>query len=100
MPKRNSPEIEPEIQEVRSEDAARDLADILGRALVLPEEQRAELVLRLLESLEGEPEEGAEEAWADVVADRIEELRDGRVQTISADEAMARVEERLRARRG
>ncbi|MFS8067514.1 MAG: addiction module protein, partial [Byssovorax sp.] len=40
-------------------------------ALALPEEERAELALDLIDSLDGPADEGVEEAWADEVDARV-----------------------------
>jgi len=47
----------------------------------------------------GEPDEGAEQAWAAVVAERIKSLEDGTARTVSADEAIAHARERLAKKR-
>ena len=55
---------------------------ILQDALGLPIEERAELALRILESLEGEPsEDDVEPAWAAEVKHRVEALRRGEAST-------------------
>ena len=74
---------------------------LLEAALALPEEERAELALRLVESLDGAgSDEGADDAWADEVAVRIEALRAGHAEIVSADEAFQAARRRLRAPRG
>ena len=62
---------------------------ILAKALELPEEERARLALRLSESLAGETAEDPEGEWAKEIARRIERLRDGTAETVSAAEALA-----------
>jgi putative addiction module component (TIGR02574 family) len=69
---------------------------LLNEAKALPEDQRAELVQELSATL---APPGVEEAWAKEVADRVEALRAGRVETIPADVVMARAREVLRVRR-
>lgn len=51
--------------------------DILQDALALPLGQRAELAAELLASLDGEPEEAVETAWAAEIASRVERIRRG-----------------------
>jgi len=46
-------------------------------ALVLPEQERAELAHRILLSLEDATEEGTEEAWRAEIARRVERIRNG-----------------------
>jgi putative addiction module component (TIGR02574 family) len=68
--------------------------------LALPEEDRADLAVDLLDSLDGPADEGAEEAWAAEVGARVTALREGRAEVIPFEEAMAAARERLKARRG
>jgi putative addiction module component (TIGR02574 family) len=56
--------------------------ELLKRALTLPLEERAELASSLMESLDLIQDEGAEAAWQEEIARRIEDLRTGRVKTV------------------
>jgi putative addiction module component (TIGR02574 family) len=78
---------------MRSADA------IAAEALALPTNERAALVLRLAESLDDEHDADAEDLWAAEVAARIEALRAGTAETITAEEALAEARARLTARR-
>jgi putative addiction module component (TIGR02574 family) len=78
---------------MRSADA------IAAEALSLPTNERAALVLLLAESLDDEHDADAEELWAAEVASRIEALRAGTAETITAEEALAEARARLMARR-
>lgn len=70
---------------------------LLQTALWLPEDQRAELALRLIESLDTAPEsDDAEASWATEIADRVEGLHTGRAVTVSLDEAIAGARAHLR----
>jgi putative addiction module component (TIGR02574 family) len=69
---------------------------LLDEAKALPEEQRAALVQELNATL---APPGVEEAWAEEVARRVEELRSRTVETIPADVVIARAREALRTRR-
>jgi putative addiction module component (TIGR02574 family) len=69
---------------------------ILEAALALPEEERAELALRLVESLEAAQDSQMEMAWAAEVADRVEALRAGRAETIPLEDAIANARGHLR----
>jgi putative addiction module component (TIGR02574 family) len=73
---------------------------IAVEALALPADERAALVLRLAESLDEEHDADAEDAWAAEVAARIETVRSGTAETITAAEALARARARLSSRRG
>lgn len=74
----------------------READAILNEALELPNAERAELALKLTASLDPEPEPGAGDAWAAEISRRIERLRNGTAQTVSADEALARARAGLR----
>ncbi len=68
---------------------------ILETALDLPDEERAELALRLVESLDGEPADDVEAAWAAEVKDRVEALRRGDAHTRPADEVSREAREHV-----
>jgi putative addiction module component (TIGR02574 family) len=53
--------------------------------------ERADLAHRILLSLEPE-DEGAEQAWSAEIKDRLDEMRRGRVQSISESEVFAEIE--------
>jgi hypothetical protein len=69
--------------------------DLAMTALSLPEPQRADLALRLIESLDGEPDPDAEQAWADEVRGRAAEVRAGTAVLVTADAAFQEAHERL-----
>ncbi len=56
--------------------------EILRKALSLPEQDRADLIGALIESLDIEVEEGVEEAWRAEIERRAKELDSGAVQSI------------------
>jgi len=68
---------------------------ILQTALDLPDKERAELALRLVESLDGEPASDVEAAWAAEVKDRVGALRRGEARTRPAAEVFREARERL-----
>ncbi|HKW99301.1 MAG TPA: addiction module protein [Bryobacteraceae bacterium] len=70
---------------------ARDVADILVDALALPSEARAALITSLLDSLEPEIDEGAEELWQQEILERIKQLDRGSVRPIPWLEARSRL---------
>jgi putative addiction module component (TIGR02574 family) len=59
-----------------------DVKDLLGRALDLPEEERAALAGWLIESLEAEAENGLESAWRQEIERRVKELDSGSVEAV------------------
>ncbi|HEY7249419.1 MAG TPA: addiction module protein [Methylomirabilota bacterium] len=71
-----------------------DPVKLLEEALKLAPEARAALAASLLESLEGEADEGAEAAWAAEIAKRIHEVDSGRVTPIPWPEARRRILDR------
>lgn len=73
------------------------LNELKIQLLKLPEHERAELVHDLIASLDGDPEEDVEEAWADEIVQRVRDLQSGAVQTVSATEAMTRIAARIRS---
>jgi putative addiction module component (TIGR02574 family) len=67
----------------------------LDLAPALPAEERAALAYDLLASLDGPPGADAAEAWAEI-ATRLDELESGQSQTVGGEEALRRIDERLR----
>jgi putative addiction module component (TIGR02574 family) len=65
--------------------------EIAEAALQLPGEARALLADRLVESLDPAEEEELRALWVAEAQRRLEEVRSGRVRTIPAEEALARV---------
>jgi putative addiction module component (TIGR02574 family) len=64
---------------------------ILQEALALPAETRAELVDSLLGSLDGQIDEGVDDAWRSEVRKRVGEVESGTVETVSWEEFEARM---------
>ena len=67
--------------------------ELAAQALLLPPEDRARLVERLIVSFE--PRSAAQAAWSDLARTRREEVMSGRVSMVPGDEALARVRARL-----
>lgn len=65
--------------------------EIAEAALSLPSEARALLAELLVESLDPAEDEALRELWAAEAIRRRDEVRSGRVQTITGDQALARV---------
>ena len=64
---------------------------VLEEALNLPDEERADVAAALLESLDGPPDPGVEEAWREEIARRLQEVREGKVQLIPWQEVRRRL---------
>jgi len=73
-----------------------DAADILERALSLPDAERAALADSLLDSLDSTVEEGAAEAWRQEVNRRVAEPECGSVSALPWSDMRARLTAALR----
>ena len=71
------------------------LEQIAEEALALPSEARALLADRLVESLDAAEINRLDQLWAAEARRRRDEVRQGLVQTIPGDEALARVRRSL-----
>jgi putative addiction module component (TIGR02574 family) len=67
---------------------------LLRDALSLPLDLRAELVDKLLESLNVPLDEEVEQAWAEDAEKRLEEIDSGKVNPISGDEVFKKIRAR------
>ena len=65
--------------------------ELLSRAMHLPEEQRAELAARLIESIDGPAEENVEEAWGREIKRRLDALESGLTRPVPWEEARRRI---------
>lgn len=70
---------------------SRDVAEILKDALALPPEARAALIGPLVNSLDTEVDEDAEEAWCEEIQRRLKEIDSGAVNLVPWDEARRRL---------
>jgi len=68
---------------------------ILGTALALPPDERAWLAEELIASLDEGQDAEVEAAWAAEIEKRIAEVESGKVQTVSWEEARARIRAKL-----
>ena len=77
----------------RGDDTAMrtEVKELLRQALSLDEKDRAALAGALIESLYGEAEPGAEEAWEAVIERRVEELETGAVEAVPWSEVRERL---------
>ena len=72
------------------------VSEVLEKALTLSEQERGLLIDRLVASLDDGPaDEGVEQAWADEIKLRVDEVRSGKVKTIPGDEVRRRLAARL-----
>jgi putative addiction module component (TIGR02574 family) len=73
------------------------VSEVLEKALTLSTEERGLLIDHLIESIDDGPaEEGVEEAWAEEIKRRVDDIRSGRVEMIPAEKVRRRLAARLR----
>jgi hypothetical protein len=70
------------------------IKDIIEEAAALPVEDRVFIVDSLLRTL-NTPDPDMDKVWAGIARRRLEELRSGRVMTVSGEEVFAEVRERF-----
>ena len=71
------------------------LAELKQQASQLSEEERAELALSLIESLDGPADAELDEAWRREIERRLAQIDGGEVRPIPGDEVFARLRRRL-----
>ena len=71
------------------------LSELKDKASQLSEQERAELALSLIESLDGAADPGVEEAWRKEIEHRVRQIERGEVRLIPAEEVFARVRRHL-----
>ncbi|MFZ9739251.1 MAG: addiction module protein [Prochlorotrichaceae cyanobacterium] len=69
----------------------RSIEQLVEEILSLPNASRALLADKLVESLEFDADSDVQQSWVNLAKTRRDEVRDGSVQTISGDEALAHV---------
>ncbi|NUO81242.1 addiction module protein [candidate division KSB1 bacterium] len=74
------------------------LEDVTQLALLLPADEKATLIDRLLQTFDTEVLDDWEEAWIEEVEKRYRELKEGKVAGIPADEAFASIRAELKCR--
>ncbi|MDA1051581.1 MAG: addiction module protein [Planctomycetota bacterium] len=67
----------------------------LEAALALPDSERAEIAARLIRSLESEPSDDVDAAWAAEIERRICSIDDGSAKLIPWDDVMQEIDGRL-----
>ena len=73
---------------------ARSARELFDEAMRLDLPERASLIRLLIESLDGETDEGAEDAWRIEIERRMADLDSGVVETIPWEEVRARLDRR------
>lgn len=72
--------------------------EVLEKALTLSTQDRGLLIDRLIASLDDGPaEEGVEEAWAEEIKRRVDDIRSGKAKMIPGEEVKRRLAARLRS---
>lgn len=72
------------------------VSELLEKALALSTQDRGVLIGQLIESLdEGPADEGVEEAWADEIKRRVDDIRSGKVEMIPGEEVLLNLARRF-----
>ena len=71
------------------------LAELKDKASQLSDEEKAELALALIESLDGPPDAHLDEAWCREIEHRIAQIDKGEVQPVPSHAVFARLRKRL-----
>jgi putative addiction module component (TIGR02574 family) len=65
------------------------VSELLEKALALSTQERGLLIDQLIESLDEAPtEEGVEEAWAEEIKHRVDDIRTGKVKMIPGEQVL------------
>jgi putative addiction module component (TIGR02574 family) len=72
-----------------------DAAELLNHALKLPPEARAALADSLIDNLDTEVDENAEQAWRNEITLRVRDLDSGAVHTIAWDDVRRQLRSRF-----
>jgi putative addiction module component (TIGR02574 family) len=76
-------------------ESSRTAAELLKEALKLPTEARAALADSLLDILDVEVDDDAEQAWRQEIQQRLQEIDSGAVELVPWSEAQRRLQYRL-----
>ena len=68
---------------------------LLAEALTLDTRERADLAAKLLASLDGEPDDEVEAAWAAEVERRIQDIEAGRAELLPWEDVERRIEKEI-----
>ena len=69
--------------------------ELLKKALALPDRERAEVAGTLIDSLDSIIDEDADAAWQEEIANRLEDIRSGKVKPIPWSEVREKAQARL-----
>ena len=73
-----------------------EASEVLAKAMQLSSHERGQLIDRLVETLDDEPADpDAEEAWAQEIKRRVDDIRSGKVKLIPGEEVMREIKTRL-----
>ena len=72
--------------------------DVFDAALALDEDDRAKLAAKLVESLDGDIDADAEDAWAKEIERRLAKIDGRQAKLLSMDDAVARLHRAARQR--
>jgi len=78
---------------------SRNVEQLFREAAELPESERVELAGLLLETIDGQPDEGVEAAWAEEIERRVRQIENGEVKTVPWEEVRAKLHARLNEKR-
>jgi putative addiction module component (TIGR02574 family) len=68
------------------------VSEVLEKALTLSTQDRGLLIDRLIESLDDGPaEEGVEEAWAEEIKRRVDDIRSGKIKMIPGEQVLRKL---------
>jgi putative addiction module component (TIGR02574 family) len=77
---------------------SRPVPQVFDEALALDEDDRAKLAAKLVESLDGDRDADAEDAWAAEIERRLAKIDVGQATPLSMDEAVGRLHRAARGR--
>ena len=67
--------------------------EITAAALAMPAEDRQDLLVQLMDSLDGPPDDDYEEAWAEEIKRRLDDYRTGKAEIVPGAEVRRRLME-------
>lgn len=88
-------DIDDQVQPLYGEPMKPDKASVEKQAVQLPHRERAQLALRLIESLDPGHDEDVDELWLDEAERRLLEYDRGAAQARTAEEAISEIERQL-----
>jgi putative addiction module component (TIGR02574 family) len=74
-------------------DLAKQFAD---KALLLPREDRAELVERLLQSLNEPGQKEIDKLWAEEAEKRVKEYKEGKIEALDGEQVFREIKDRIK----